>query len=256
MSLYPTLAAVALVTIGLLHSVLGERVLLRPLLADERWRVRLRRPHAEAIIRFAWHATTIAWLGLAATMLGVDGPVAVTAVAVVSGAIGTVYVTWHLSWPVFLLIALWAAQAAGLASRGLLASLAVGAAALAAGAAAVHLVWAAGRAPVSASAALPTTPDGGSVLGRPSAAVTTTIAIALATYATTLATLVFWPSLPLARITVIGAVVILALRAVGDGRYVGFSKRVRSTRFARLDDAVYTPIVTSLAIGGTAALAL
>ncbi|WP_052666384.1 DUF3995 domain-containing protein [Nitriliruptor alkaliphilus] len=256
MSLYPTLAAVTLVTIGVLHSILGERVLIRPLLADGRWRVGLRRPHADAIIRFAWHATTIAWFGLAATMFGVEGSVAVTAVAVVSGTIGVVYVTWHLSWPAFLLVALWAALAAGLASRWLLASLAVAAAVLAAGAAAVHVVWATGRAATSAAAALPTTPDGGSVLGRPSPTTTIAVALALATYAITLAALVFWPSLPLVRLAVVGAVVILVLRAAGDGRYVGFSKRVRATRFARLDDALYTPIVTSLAIGGAAALAL
>ena len=41
-------------------------------------------------------------------------------------------------------------------------------------------------------------------------------------------------------------------RAIGDMRYVGFFKRVRGTRFARLDTRVYSPLC--LALGAASAL--
>lgn len=48
---------------------------------------------------------------------------------------------------------------------------------------------------------------------------------------------------------------VLALRAVGDFRLVGFTKRIRGTRFARMDDALYSPLCLALAAGvGTLAL--
>lgn len=40
----------------------------------------------------------------------------------------------------------------------------------------------------------------------------------------------------------------LLARAVGDFRYVGFFKRVRGTRFARLDTLVYSPMCGLLAL--------
>ncbi len=41
----------------------------------------------------------------------------------------------------------------------------------------------------------------------------------------------------------------LLLRAIGDFRLVGFFKRIRDTRFARLDTAVYSPLCLVLAVG-------
>jgi Protein of unknown function (DUF3995) len=41
---------------------------------------------------------------------------------------------------------------------------------------------------------------------------------------------------------------VLLARAVGDFRLVGFFKRVRGTRFARLDSAVYAPLCLILAL--------
>ena len=45
---------------------------------------------------------------------------------------------------------------------------------------------------------------------------------------------------------------VLIGRAIGDLRYVGFFKRVRGTRFARLDTLVYSPLC--LALGAASAL--
>jgi hypothetical protein len=42
---------------------------------------------------------------------------------------------------------------------------------------------------------------------------------------------------------------VLALRAVGDRNLVGFFKRVRGTRFARMDSARYSPLCILLAVG-------
>ena len=43
------------------------------------------------------------------------------------------------------------------------------------------------------------------------------------------------------------AVVLLA-RSIGDFRYIGFFKRVRDTRFAKLDTRIYSPIALLLGI--------
>ena len=41
----------------------------------------------------------------------------------------------------------------------------------------------------------------------------------------------------------------LLARAIGEFRYVGFFKRVRGSRFARLDTWVYSPLCLLLALG-------
>jgi hypothetical protein len=50
-----------------------------------------------------------------------------------------------------------------------------------------------------------------------------------------------------------GLALVFAGRAIGDFRYVGFFKRVRETRFAKLDGALYAPLCAFL--GLAAALA-
>lgn len=41
----------------------------------------------------------------------------------------------------------------------------------------------------------------------------------------------------------------LLARAIGEFKYVGFFKRVRGSRFARLDTLVYSPLCLALALG-------
>jgi hypothetical protein len=43
--------------------------------------------------------------------------------------------------------------------------------------------------------------------------------------------------------------VIFGARAIGEGRYVGFMKRVRNTSFARNDTWIYSPLCAVLAAG-------
>jgi uncharacterized protein DUF3995 len=40
--------------------------------------------------------------------------------------------------------------------------------------------------------------------------------------------------------------IVFMVRAIGDRRYVGFFKRVRGTRFARLDTRIYSPLCLAL----------
>jgi len=70
-----------------------------------------------------------------------------------------------------------------------------------------------------------------------------------------LAVRIGWLSLPaipgLSGLVRVGAWLIaaaFALRAIGDFRYVGFFKRVRESRFARLDTFAYSPLCTLLAL--------
>lgn len=253
MTTFHLLAAGTLAAVAVLHSVLGEVAILRPLLADDRWRLGPPRWAVERILRFAWHLTSIAWVALAAVTLGADGPVVVAVTAAVSGLLILAMLPAHLAWPLFLAIALWAGVAAELVGPVVLRALTLTAVVVATLAALLHLGWAGGRAKPLARAAVPTRPDG-RPLFEPSAAATLAVAAALVVFAGALAVALVQP-VPLARWLVAAGTAVLVVRAVGDGRYAGFSKRLRSTAFARRDDLVYTPIVVSLAFGGLAVLA-
>ena len=109
-------AAVLTVLIGLAHSYLGERyILIRlfrrselPKLFGDDWFTR-------RTLRFAWHATTLAWWGLAAILVAASGEPeglrsAVLMVIAVTFGISFIVALIashgrHLSWVVFLAIA-------------------------------------------------------------------------------------------------------------------------------------------------------
>jgi Protein of unknown function (DUF3995) len=59
----------------------------------------------------------------------------------------------------------------------------------------------------------------------------------------------------LIRMGALGVALVLAARGVGDFRLVGLFKRVRGTRFARLDSRVYVPLCLALATGIDSSLA-
>jgi hypothetical protein len=104
------LAVILIVLIGIAHSFLGERYILTRL---------FRRPLPELFgsdeftkktLRFAWHITTVAWLGFAAILLQVHGDqlsrinilVAISIVFGVSAIIALIASRGrHLSWLVF-----------------------------------------------------------------------------------------------------------------------------------------------------------
>lgn len=120
LSLY--LAALALVGISAAHSYLGERYLLMRL---------FRRPdqlpplfgsteYTQRTLRFAWHVTSVAWLGFAALLVLVArAPVSTPALGLVIGAVFALHFAIalggsrgrHYSWVVFLAVALLAVLA-------------------------------------------------------------------------------------------------------------------------------------------------
>jgi hypothetical protein len=113
----------------------------------------------------------------------------------------------------------------------------------------IHMYWALGGS-IGAEALVPQTTKG--PLFRLTAPVTLVIALIF----------VFAADLMLARLGVAtaripawgldlacGALALAFLaRAIGDFRYVGFFKRERRSRFARLDTAVYSPVSLFLAV--------
>jgi hypothetical protein len=115
---------------------------------------------------------------------------------------------------------------------------------------ALHVYWAAGGR--WASVGVVPHVDGVAVF-KPSTTASLLVAVALAAASTLVlcgAGLLPWPlpdSLLRPALYVLGA--LFALRAIGDFRLVGFFKRVRGTRFARLDDWLFAPLCAALAGG-------
>jgi hypothetical protein len=116
----------------------------------------------------------------------------------------------------------------------------------------VHVCWAAGGK-AGKGAAIPSA-DGQPVI-KPSAIATALVAVALGAMAALVALRISGLRLPfLAGNSIIvqaGAwlvAAVFALRAVGDFRYVGFFKKVRGSRFARLDTLAYSPLCACLAL--------
>jgi len=111
------LASVLIFGIGVVHSWLGERRLIGPLLAPDKRRGMLEKSRfARQTLRFAWHLTTLAWWGLGAVLIALamsplDGHVYSVSVIIGATFLITGLVTLltsrgrHLAWPVFLAIA-------------------------------------------------------------------------------------------------------------------------------------------------------
>ena len=107
-------AAVLSVFIGLVHSWLGERRLIGPLLAAREGV--LQHKYARDVLRFAWHITTLAWWGIGAAFVAFAGvPAETGAHRALMALAGTMLITGlvilltgrgrHWAWPVFLAIA-------------------------------------------------------------------------------------------------------------------------------------------------------
>ena len=116
----------------------------------------------------------------------------------------------------------------------------------------IHVYWAAGGT-AGKAAAVPSVNE--RPVLRPSAKTTAMVSLGLAGMAAWLAVSIGWPALPafpalhlLLQIGVWLMAAIFALRAIGDFRYVGFFKRIRSSRFARLDTWAYSPLCACLAV--------
>lgn len=105
------IAAALLIALGLFHSFLGERYIIRRLLRrDDLPKLFGGQEFTAGTIRFAWHITTLLAFGVAAVLvlvaLGADQRAVVAAVGITCLACAVPPVVFtrgrHLSWAVFL----------------------------------------------------------------------------------------------------------------------------------------------------------
>lgn len=250
-------AGLLLIMIGSVHSLLGERLIIGPLCAAEWPKLRLPPAFARRVLRFAWHVTTISWLGagLGLVWAAYGAVPALELIAATALATGVLILFAsrgaHLAWPVFFAVGILLLQAAApawwlAASRGIT----VIATVLLALAALVHAFWAFGGR-LGLGSAIPTGRDGAPAF-RPGRTATYLVALGLALvsglFASGLGLLpVNRPSwMPwLFALLALG----FAARLMGDFRYVGLFKRVRGTDFARVDDALFGPLLFLFALG-------
>jgi len=242
-------AGASLIGLAVGHSWLGERRLLVPMFASASFQELAVEPtFARPTLRLAWHFTSLGWLTFAYLLFsGTCDPMPVAALLGVSG-IATYAATGgrHFAWALFLIGALAAASASWDAAlwprvaavSGTLALSAIGI---------LHVAWALGLR-WGMGSVIPE--QLGRPLFAPPRAITLLVAAALFVAAWLLLVLGDWLPAPLPRawITVAGALAaaVFGLRALGDGRFVGLFKRERDTRFARLDDALFTPLCIAL----------
>ncbi len=253
------LAAGGLVTLAMMHSFLGERMILVPLLAEP-WSITLPRPAAERILRFAWHLTSLAWLGLAAAVAGAEAAVTVGVVCLVSAVIVVAASRTHPAWPVFLIAGLAALDRGGVLPSGFGTAAGLGAATVLVAASGLHWYWVLGGRWLL-DRAVPARPveagdepvDESSPL-RPGRLMTAAVAVMLLVLAGAVGAATIGVGGTVVHLMGWSGVVAFGLRAVGDGRLVGFTKSVRSTRFARADDAVFTPMVVVIALAAAGGL--
>lgn len=253
------IAAGLLVLVACLHSVLGEIFFLRPLIASREWRLPvLSRAYANPLARFAWHLTTIAWLALAAALLGVPIAHVFAGVCLISAALILVMLPGHVAWPAFVaagVLALWSVAAVPAWLLWTAVGAGVTISLIAAG---FHVAWALGSRR-GASNVIPQRPipagDGAwEPAALPAPLLTFAVALALLSYAGLVIVRAADLSAPWVGWLLIAACVVLTVRVIGDGNWMGVTKRVRHTGFARADDRYWTPAAGLLAIGAAAAL--
>lgn len=110
------LAVALVVALAVAHSFLGERYILQRLFRrDDLPRLFGSAEFTRRTLRFAWHVTSVAWLGLAAVLVVLSRPpisaralgLAVGVTFLVQGGIALLGSRGrHLSWPVFLAVGL------------------------------------------------------------------------------------------------------------------------------------------------------
>ena len=124
MNIYLMSAAALTFLIGLAHTLLGEKLILIPLLKKKQHTIRGSEFIVRRTIRFAWHATTLAWWGIAVIFVVLaSGPLSareIVILRILSGTFGASGILSliaghgkHFSWYVFLAIAalsFWATQ--------------------------------------------------------------------------------------------------------------------------------------------------
>jgi hypothetical protein len=115
---------------------------------------------------------------------------------------------------------------------------------------ALHIYWALGGTRFGPDA-VPHSETGAAVF-QPGKAATLIVAAGLFLFALIVAgnTGVFGQIVPVRLLRICTWIIagIFALRTLGDFRYVGLFKRIRSTDFARKDTRIYTPLCAAIAV--------
>ena len=113
----------------------------------------------------------------------------------------------------------------------------------------IHFYWAFGGWRF-ASAAIPSQQTG-EKLFQPGITATLIVAIGLLTFGFIMvATNDFFPWIPkeIVKWGTYAIAVIFSLRSIGDFKYVGFFKRIRTTDFAKKDTRIYSPLCLYLGV--------
>src|SRR4051812_28499638 len=114
MNLWLIAAALSAAILAVAHSYLGERLIIAPLLHADLSGVLSRERFQKKIIRFAWHLTSVAWLGFAGVIIGLKRPDSVAFIGTMIAATFIIhaFITAfsskgkHFAWVLFLLVAL------------------------------------------------------------------------------------------------------------------------------------------------------
>lgn len=253
------IAAGLLLVVAIAHSVLGEKFLISPLIASSAWKLPvLSRAYANRLLRFTWHLTTVAWVGLAVALAGTPIDYVFAAVTLGSAAWILGMLPGHVAWPALLtagLLVLWSVDAMPAWLLWIGVAVGVTVALLAAG---FHVAWALGSRRGAANV-IPQRPapaaDGTwEPAALPAPALTFAVAVALATYAGLVVANATGAGAPWLGWLLVAALVVLAVRVMGEGKWMGVTKRVRTTGFAHADDRYWTPAAAMLALGAAAAL--
>jgi hypothetical protein len=241
---------IALLSLAILHSFLGERLLIGPLLQHTDWpALSMGRSLGRRTLRFAWHLTSITWLGLAA-MLWTNGEHNSLSAAVLLGVSGLMTFAFsrgsHFAWALFLAGALGALSNTHLLSPSVGVAMGGIAAVILLLIALLHFGWALGLR-WGLAQVLPQVE--GQPAFTPGPMLTLVVALALLVAAIlSLGLAGLMTPLPFAPTLGWIAAVVFALRVIGDGKYAGLSKRVRGSSFATYDDLLFTPLCFGLSV--------
>lgn len=117
MNSYLLISAILTIIVALIHSVLGEKLIITPVLRLDLPKISGSDFLTKRTLRFAWHITSLAWLGIAGIFIyGAIHPMTVelsfvirimSAMFLVSSIITLITARGrHFAWWVFLLIAI------------------------------------------------------------------------------------------------------------------------------------------------------
>ncbi len=249
------------VAVGLLcclavaHSLVGEALIVRPLLAGRKWTVRVSRRNAGLILRWTWHAGSAAWLAFAAIVAGAEPVVVVGIACLLLGLALLALVPGHPTWTAFLAAGLYALDSSDSLPRPVLSGLVILGVTIAGLGALLHLAWALGATTLNRHT-YPEDPETLEPLARPGRVACLGPAIAAVAFAGLIPWVAFSNAPVWAWWLAVGALAVAAARAVGDLQHIGFLKTIHQTPFARLDTLLYTPLFTGLAGSAWAALVL